>query len=140
MSEEIKKKEKKKDTKKEEEIVKLSSEVDHWKNEFYKAYADTQNLRKSLEKDHKTAMKYRAEGFIDNLLPVLDSFHMALTGIIACRCRIIRMSVIKHATAHYNVIQCIRRADRYHQRQERRGRKRQHGLCLADGASAKAVR
>jgi molecular chaperone GrpE len=78
MSEEIKKKEKKKADKKEEEIAKLSADVDHWKNEYYRAYADMQNLRKSLEKDHKNAMKYRIEGFIDNLLPVLDSFYMAL--------------------------------------------------------------
>lgn len=62
----------------EDEIEKLKSEVEHWKNEYYRAYADTKNLRTSLEKDHSQAMKYRAEGFIDSLLPVLDSFHMAL--------------------------------------------------------------
>ena len=69
---------KKKLQKKDEEIAKLKADIDHWKNEYYRAYADTQNLRKELEKDFRTAMKYRAEGFIDNLLPVLDSFHMAL--------------------------------------------------------------
>lgn len=37
-----------------------------------------QNLRKSVEKDHHEAIKYRAEGFISNLLPILDGFHMAL--------------------------------------------------------------
>lgn len=61
-----------------EEIAKLKADVEHWKNEYYRAYADTQNLRKSLEKDHQTAMKYRAEGFIDELLPVLDSFYVVL--------------------------------------------------------------
>lgn len=61
------------------EISKLEKEVEYWKNEYYRAYADTQNLRKSLEKDHQTAVKYRAEGFIDNLLPVLDSFHVVLS-------------------------------------------------------------
>jgi molecular chaperone GrpE (heat shock protein) len=40
-----------------------------WKNKYYLAYADTQNLRKDLEKDHQTAIKYRAEGFLDALLP-----------------------------------------------------------------------
>jgi molecular chaperone GrpE len=69
---------KKKIQKKDEEIAKLKAEVDKWKNEYYRAYADTQNLRKEIEKDYRTAIKYRAEGFIDNLLPVLDSFHMAL--------------------------------------------------------------
>lgn len=37
-----------------------------------------QNLRKAVEKDHHEAIKYRAEGFISNLLPILDGFHMAL--------------------------------------------------------------
>ncbi len=62
-----------------QEIASLKIEVEHWKNEYYRAYADTQNLRKSLEKDHKEAVKYRAEGFIENLLPVLDSFHVVLS-------------------------------------------------------------
>ena len=62
-----------------EEVSRLEKEVEYWKNEYYRAFADTQNLRKSLEKDHQNAMKYRAEGFIDNLLPVLDSFHVVLS-------------------------------------------------------------
>ncbi|MCQ2814717.1 MAG: nucleotide exchange factor GrpE [Bacilli bacterium] len=72
------KKEKKKIEKLEEEIAKLKSDAEHWKNEYYRAYADTKNLRNNLEKDHSEAMKYRAEGFIENLLPILDSFHLAL--------------------------------------------------------------
>jgi len=35
------------------------------------------NLRDAIEKDHKEVLKYRAAGFIDNLLPILDGFHMA---------------------------------------------------------------
>lgn len=62
----------------EEEKAKLIAEVDHWKNEYYRAYADTKNLRNSLEKEHREALKYRSEGFIEELLPVLDSFYMAL--------------------------------------------------------------
>ena len=61
------------------EITRLKLEVENWKNEYYRVYADMQNLRKSLEKDHQAAVKYRAEGFIDNLLPVLDSFHVVLS-------------------------------------------------------------
>ena len=77
------KKEDKKDRKADKykaELEKLQAEVNHWKNEYYRAYADTQNLRKSLAKDHQEAMKYRAEGFIDELLPVLDSFHVVLSN------------------------------------------------------------
>ena len=81
--EEVKEK-KSKDEKKikelEEELEKLKADVEHWKNEYYRAYADTKNLRNSLEKEHSEAIKYRAIGFIEELLPVLDSFHMALAN------------------------------------------------------------
>lgn len=60
------------------ELDKALADRDHWKNEYYKAYADTQNLRRSLEEDSRDAVRYRAEGFLDSLLPALDSFHMAL--------------------------------------------------------------
>ena len=36
------------------------------------------NLRKTLEEEKNSAIRYRAEGFLDTLLPALDSFHMAL--------------------------------------------------------------
>ena len=61
-----------------EEKEKAKADAEHWKNEYYRAYADTKNLRNQLEKDHMMAMKYRAEGFVDELLPVLDSFYMVL--------------------------------------------------------------
>ena len=78
IKEDVSKKEKRKIEALKEEIEKLKADIDHWKNEYYRAYADTKNLRDSLAKDHSNAMKYRIEGVIDNLLPVLDSFHMAL--------------------------------------------------------------
>ena len=76
--EELSKKSKKKFEKYEKEIELLKTQVEYWKNEYYRAYADTKNLRNSLEKDHQSAMKYRVEGFVDELLPVLDSFHVVL--------------------------------------------------------------
>ena len=63
-----------------EEIVKQKADADHWKNEYYRAYADTKNLRNNLEKEHREAIKYRSEGFIEDLLPILDSFYMALAN------------------------------------------------------------
>ena len=78
------KEEKEKKIKKEDalkaDLEKLKADCDHWKNEYYRAYADTQNLRKSLEKEHREALRYRAEGFIEDLLPILDSFYMALSN------------------------------------------------------------
>ena len=62
----------------EEERDKAKADAEHWKNEYYRAYADTKNLRNQLEKDHMAAMKYRSEGFVEELLPVLDSFFAVL--------------------------------------------------------------
>ena len=73
-------KEEKKVAELEEQLAKAKADLEHWKNEYYRAYADTQNLRKSLEKEHSDIIKYRAMGFIEDLLPVLDSFHMALAN------------------------------------------------------------
>ena len=61
-----------------EKVEKLSADCDHWKNEYYRAYADMKNLRDSIEKDHREVLKYRAAGFVEELLPILDGFHMAL--------------------------------------------------------------
>ena len=63
---------------KDAEIEKWKSDANHWKNEYFKAYADTQNLRKNIERDLNEALKYRAEGFIGELIPVLDGFYFAL--------------------------------------------------------------
>ena len=77
---EKKSKEEKKIKELEEQLEKAKADVDHWKNEYYRAYADTKNLRNNLEKEHSDIIKYRAMGFIEDLLPVLDSFHMALAN------------------------------------------------------------
>lgn len=61
-----------------EKLAKANADVEHWKNEYYRAYADTKNLRNKLEKDYKESVKYRVEGFVDELLPILDSFESVL--------------------------------------------------------------
>ena len=65
--------------KEENKLEKLKADCEHWKNEYYRAYADMKNLRDSIEKDHREIIKYRAAGFVENLLPILDGFHMALS-------------------------------------------------------------
>lgn len=57
--------------------TKLKEEAESWKNKYYLAYADLANTRKTLEKDHETAIRYRSQGFIERILPTLDSFEMA---------------------------------------------------------------
>lgn len=77
---EKKTKEEKKIKELEAQLEKAQADAEHWKNEYYRAYADTKNLRNSLEKEHSEMVKYRAIGFIEELLPVLDSFHTALSN------------------------------------------------------------
>lgn len=62
-----------------EKLEKVTADCEHWKNEYYRAYADMKNLRDSIEKDHREVLKYRSAGFVENLLPILDGFHMALS-------------------------------------------------------------
>lgn len=64
--------------KKDCEIKKLQEEAKKWENKYYLAFADMQNLRKNLERDHSSAMQYRSEGFVEKLLPIIDAFNMAL--------------------------------------------------------------
>ena len=52
---EIKKGEK---AKLEEALAKANADRDYWKNEYYKVFADTQNLRKSLTKDVRIMSLY----------------------------------------------------------------------------------
>ncbi len=54
------------------------AEASRWKNEYYLSLADTQNLRKSIQDEHRDALKYRAAPFLEGLLPALDSFYSAL--------------------------------------------------------------
>ena len=54
---EKKSKEEKKIKELEEKLEKANADLEHWKNEYYRAYADTQNLRKSLEKEHSDVIK-----------------------------------------------------------------------------------
>ena len=69
--------------KKEIETLKASNEdlqkkVNVLKNEYAKAYADTENTRKRLNNDFEQRNKYRAQDFAKEVLPVLDNCERAL--------------------------------------------------------------
>lgn len=70
--------EKKKFADLEAEYQKTAESEAKWKNDYYLELADIQNLRKSLEADHREAIRYRSAGFLEALLPALDSFYIAL--------------------------------------------------------------
>jgi molecular chaperone GrpE len=61
----------------EAKLEKANADMEYWKNQYYKAYADMANLRKEIERDHREAIKYRLEDFADSLLGVLDAFDIA---------------------------------------------------------------
>ena len=67
----------KKDKKLKEKINELEKEVATWKNKYYQAYADMDNLRKIMQKDHQQMVKYCGQSFLESLLPVFDNFYMA---------------------------------------------------------------
>lgn len=56
----------------------LKEEVAQLKNDFMKAYADTENLRKRLLRDHEQSVKYRIQSFANSVLPALDNLERAL--------------------------------------------------------------
>ncbi|NBK99666.1 MAG: nucleotide exchange factor GrpE [Erysipelotrichia bacterium] len=62
-----------------EEIVKLQEELATTKNAYYKAYADTENLKKRLQSDADTLRKYRIQSFAQDILPAIDNLERALT-------------------------------------------------------------
>ena len=67
---------------KEEQLLKrieqLENEVNTWKTDYYKVFADMENLKRRLEKEHQNSMKFILQSFIESLLPVLDNFERSL--------------------------------------------------------------
>ena len=56
----------------------LAAEVNRLKNDYARAYADTENMKKRLEKDFEQRSKYRIQDFAREILPVLDNCERAL--------------------------------------------------------------
>ena len=72
------KKAKKKEAKLEEEIERLSEELAETQNMYYKAYADTENLKKRLQNDADTLRKYRIQSFAQEILPAIDNLERVM--------------------------------------------------------------
>ncbi len=52
--------------------------ADEWKNKYFQAYADMSNTRKQVEKETSDFKKYAKQSLIEELIPALDGFDMAL--------------------------------------------------------------
>lgn len=68
----------KKESSSEEVIASLQEEMARLKNDVARAYADTENMKKRLQKEADTAKKYRFQQAGLELLPILDNMGMAL--------------------------------------------------------------
>lgn len=62
----------------EAQVAKLQEELAASKNEYFKAYADAENLKKRLQADADNVRKYRIQGFANEVLPVIDNLERAL--------------------------------------------------------------
>ncbi len=59
-------------------IAELEGECARLKNEYLKAYADTENTRKRLQNDFEMRQKYRIQSFALDILPAIDNLERAL--------------------------------------------------------------
>ncbi|MDD6468256.1 MAG: nucleotide exchange factor GrpE [Erysipelotrichaceae bacterium] len=62
----------------EEQIEKLKEELAQATNNYYKAYADADNLKKRLQQEAEMTRKYRIQSFALEILPVIDNLERAL--------------------------------------------------------------
>ena len=62
-----------------EEISVLKEQLKESKNDYLKAYADTENTKKRLQRESEVMRKYRIQSFAFEVLPVLDNLERALS-------------------------------------------------------------
>lgn len=82
-TEDVKEKEEKdprdaKITELESQVAKLTGDVAKLKNEYARAYADTENTRRRLQNEFEQLSKYHIQKFALEILPVLDNCERAL--------------------------------------------------------------
>ena len=66
------------DINEENEVEKLQKEIETLKNDYARAYADTENMRKRLTAEAEQTRKYRIQSFAREILPVIDNLERAL--------------------------------------------------------------
>lgn len=60
------------------EVDELKKQIDSLKNDYARAYADTENLKKRLNAEAEQTRKYRIQSFAKEILPVIDNLERAL--------------------------------------------------------------
>lgn len=61
------------------QISELEQEANKWKNDYYKVFADMENLKRRLKTEHENALKFMMQDFATDLLPVVDNLERALS-------------------------------------------------------------
>lgn len=62
----------------ETKIASLEQELSHYKDRYVRAVAEMENIRRRSEKERSDLLKYGLENTLKDLLPVLDSFELAV--------------------------------------------------------------
>ena len=65
----------------EDQIKILQGEVDKWKNDYYKVFADMENIKRRMQNEHANNLKFMMQGFIEQMLPIVDNFERGLGTI-----------------------------------------------------------
>ncbi|MBN1526128.1 MAG: nucleotide exchange factor GrpE [Candidatus Omnitrophica bacterium] len=60
-----------------EELRKKAEERDKYYNDYLRAHADSENMRKRMEKERSDLLKYANEGFILDFLPIADNLEIS---------------------------------------------------------------
>ena len=66
------------DISEESEVDILKKQIESLKNDYARAYADTENLKKRLNAEAEQTRKYRIQSFAREVLPVIDNLERAL--------------------------------------------------------------
>jgi len=61
-----------------DEVEELKKQIEQLKNDYARAYADTENIRRRLISENELAKKYRIKSFAKEMLPVIDNLERAL--------------------------------------------------------------
>ena len=62
----------------EDQIKILQDEVDKCKNDYYKVFADMENIKRRMQNEHANNLKFMMQGFIEQMLPIVDNFERSL--------------------------------------------------------------
>lgn len=66
------------ETEEDNRVTELEKELEEIKNRMIRVQADYDNFRRRTREEKEAAAKYRAQGIVEGLLPVIDNFERAL--------------------------------------------------------------